>query len=155
MMMQNKNELAEEKFFKLMKRVRTLGLDTHSLENAPISPAQISLLDFIANSPGCNLQDVANGLRLTAPTVSVGIRKLEENRLVERKPHPLDGRSIQFFLTRRGQALQRQIQNSHLQKFQRLLAGLTNQEQETLLTLLERALQYAENDQFIPKGENF
>jgi len=135
--------LTEERFFKLMKRLRKLGLDTNSLD-ATVSPAQMSLLDFIAASPGCGVQDIADGMRLTPPTVSVGVRRMEESNLVERKPNPLDGRSVQFFLTRRGQALQRQIQNSHRKKFRRLLDGLTSQEQETLLQLLERALQAAE-----------
>ncbi|MDD2696053.1 MAG: hypothetical protein PHD58_09010, partial [Anaerolineales bacterium] len=87
---------------------------------------------------------------------SVGVRKLEESSLVERRPNPMDGRSIQFFLTRRGQALQRQIQDSHRQKFRRLLAGLTPQEQEMLLQLLERALQTAEaeNSNFSSIEEN-
>lgn len=148
--------VAEERFFAVMKRVRKLGLDTHPLENVPVSPAQMALLDFIASFPGCGVQDIANGLGLTPPTVSVGVRKLEESSLVERRPNPMDGRSIQFFLTRRGQALQRQIQDSHRQKFRRLLAGLTPQEQEMLLQLLERALQTAEaeNSNFSSIEEN-
>ena len=137
--------LAEERFFAVMKRIRKLGLDAQPL-GAAVSPAQMSLLDWIAASPGCGVQDIADGMRLTPPTVSVGVRKMEEGNLVERKPNPQDGRSVQFFLTRRGQALQRQIQDSHRNKFRRLLAGLTSQEQETLLGLLERALQFAETE---------
>ncbi|MCX6038854.1 MAG: MarR family winged helix-turn-helix transcriptional regulator [Chloroflexi bacterium] len=141
--MAEEHTLVEERFFELMKRLRKLELDTQSCD-AAVSPAQMSLLDFIAALPGCGVQDIADGMRLTPPTVSVGVRRMEESNLVERKPNPLDGRSVQFFLTRRGQALQRQIQNSHRQKFRRLLAGLVPQEQETLLQLLERALQAAE-----------
>jgi MarR family transcriptional repressor of mexAB-oprM operon len=77
---------------------------------------------------------------------------MEEGKLVERRPNPQDGRSVQFFLTRRGQALQRKIQDSHRQKFRRLLACLTPQEQETLLQLLERALQAAEAENLNPAG---
>lgn len=142
--MADENILAEERFFKLMKRVRKLGLETHPLENVPVSPAQMALLDFVAALPGCGVQSIATGLGLTPPTVSVGVRKLEESNLVERKPDPMDGRSIQFFLTRRGQALQRQIQDTHRNKFRRLLAGLTPEEQEKLLGLLEKALHAAE-----------
>lgn len=137
---------AEERFFKLMKRVRKLGMDTETLEGAGASPAQMTLLDWIAASPGCGVQDIADGLGLTPPTVSVGVRKMEESGLVERKPNPMDGRSVQFFLTRRGQTLQAKIQDSHHNKFRRLLAGLSPQEQETLLGLLERALQSAEDE---------
>ena len=141
--------LAEERFFELMKRLRKLGMDSQTLD-AEVSPAQMSLLDWISGSQGCGVQDIADGMRLTPPTVSVGVRKMEESNLVERKPNPQDGRSVQFFLTRRGQALQRQIQTSHRQKFRRLLAGLTPQEQETLLQLLERALQAAEAENSNP-----
>jgi len=144
--MADENSLAAERFLVLMKRLRKLGLESQPLQNRSVSPAQMALLDLIAASPGCGVQYIADKLKLTPPTVSVGVRRLEESGLVERKPDPLDGRSVQFFLTRRGQALQRQIQNSHRQKFRRLLAGLVPQEQETLLQLLEQALQAAENE---------
>jgi len=124
-------------------RLRKLGLDTQPLD-AAVSPAQMSLLDWIAASPGCGVQDIAEGLGLTPPTVSVGVRRMEEAGLLERKPNPLDGRSVQFNLTPQGQSLQQQIQASHQQKFRRLLAGLTPQEQEVLLQLLERAIRAAE-----------
>ncbi len=148
----DENPLTEERFFELMKMVRKLGLDTHPLENVPVSPAQMALLDFVAVYPGCGVQDIAKGLGLTPPTVSVGVRKLEESGLVERKPNPIDGRSLQFFLTRRGQLLQRQIQDSHRNKIRRLLSGLTPQEQEMLLGLLEKALSAAGSEFSAPAG---
>ena len=134
----------EERLFDLMKRLRKLGLDTHPLGDAAVSPAQMALLDWIAVSPGCCVQDIADGLGLTPPTVSVGVRRLEESNLVERRPNPHDGRSVQFHLTRRGQALQRQIQHSHRRKFRRLLAGLSPVERQTMLDMLEKALDTAE-----------
>ncbi len=144
--MQSKYTQPEVKFFELMKRVRKLGFDTHSLEDGGSSPAQMALLDWIATNPGCSVQDIANGLGLAPPTVSVGVRKMEESGKLERKPNPFDGRSVQFFLTPRGQVIQEKIQNSHRKKFHRLLAGLSQQEQEKLLELLERAVQFAENE---------
>ncbi|MDO9301682.1 MAG: hypothetical protein Q7T89_09875, partial [Anaerolineales bacterium] len=63
---------------------------------------------------------------------------------IKRESNPQDKRSVQFFPTRRGQALQRQFQNAHRNKFRLLLAGLTPQEQETFLGLLEKALNAAE-----------
>lgn len=136
----------EVKFFELMKRIRKLGLATYSLEDGAASPAQMALLDWIATNPGCCLQDIANGLGLTPPTVSISVRKMEQSGKVERKSNPVDRRSVQFFLTKRGQALQEKIQNSQHKRFRYLLAGLTSQEQEELLELLERALTSAESD---------
>ena len=141
---------AEEKFFQVMKRIRKLGLDTYPLEGVTVSLAQMALLDQIAASPGCSVTDIANGLHLASPTVSVGVRKMEESNLVERKPDHQDGRSVEFFLTPDGKILQQKIHFSMLQKFGRLLAGLNSQEQDSLLQLLDKALQIAEVDNQTP-----
>lgn len=146
--------MTDERFLKLMMRVRKLSLDTNVLEIDAVTPAQITVLDWIAATPGCGVQEVADGLGLTPPTVSVGVRKMEENGLVERKPNPSDKRSVQLFLTERGQAIQEKIQSAHRRKFQHLLAGLTAQEQETLLQLLERALQSAESNSGNPNNHS-
>ncbi len=138
--------MREERFLNLMKRVRKLGLDTNVCMDESVTPAQVTILEWIAASPGCGVQEIADGLGLTPPTVSVGVRKLEESGLVERKPNPSDKRSVQFSLTEQGQNLQEKIQVAHRRKFQRLLAGLNTQEQETLLQLLERAIQTAEDN---------
>lgn len=128
-----------------MKRLRKLGLDAYALKDVSISTAQMTLLDWISTSPGCGVQGIANALKQTAPTISVGVRKLEKSKLVERKPNPMDRRSVQFFLTPKGDVLQKQIQRYHHRKFQLLLSGLIPQEQERLLKLLEKAILIAES----------
>ena len=144
--MKDEHTQVEVRFIDLMKRLRELGLDACPGNDGIISPSQMILLDQIAASPGCGVRDIADKLKLSPATVSVGVSKIEESNLVERKPSPLDGRAVQIFLTQHGQALQEKIQGSHRQKFRHLLAGLTPKEQETLLKLLERALQSAENE---------
>jgi len=142
--MTNEQTSTEERLFALMKRLRQLEMDSCPVENGSISPSQMILLDQIATTPGCGVQDIADALKLTPPTVSIGVRKIEKSGLIERKPNPLDGRSVQFFLTPGGWILQKEIHDSHQQKFRFLLTGLNSDEQEHLLQLLERALRSAE-----------
>jgi len=134
----------EESFLNLLGRLRKLGPGCPPFEDVRMTPSQLTLLDWIAGSPGCGVQDIATGLNVTAPTVSVGVRRLEEAGLLERQPDPQDRRAIRLFLTPQGQALHRQAQNFRLQKVRRLLANLTSEEQTTLLALLEKALSAAE-----------
>ncbi len=143
--MNNQNSNTTTKFINLMKRLRKLGLDAYALKDVSISTAQMTLLEWISTSPGSGVQDVANALKQTPPTISVGVRKLEKSKLVERKSNPLDKRSVQFFLTPKGDVLQKQIQRYHHRKFQLLLSGLIPQEQERLLKLLEKAILIAES----------
>jgi DNA-binding MarR family transcriptional regulator len=134
-----------ERFLQLMSRLRKLGMGDSASGTALVSHAQMMLLDWIAASDGCGVQDIADGLNLTPPTVSVGVRRLEEAGLLKRKSHPQDKRAVQFFLTVKGQSLQKQAQTFRRQKLELILSGLTQQEQETLLELLSKALQAAES----------
>ncbi len=134
-----------ERFLALMGRLRKLGMGSPSSGTALVSPAQMALLDWIAASDGCGVQDIADGLNLTPPTVSVGVRRLEEAGLLKRKSHPQDKRAVQFFLTAKGQSLTQQSQNFRRQKLELILSGLTQQERDTLLELLAKALQTAES----------
>ena len=143
--MNNQNSNTTTKFINLMKRLRELGLDAYALKDVSISTAQMTLLDWISTSPGSGVQDIANALKQTPPTISVGVRKLEKSKLVERKPNPLDKRSVQFFLTPKGDVLQKQIQRYHHRKFQLILSGLIPQERDRLLKLLEKAILIAES----------
>lgn len=143
--MTNEMTASGEIFLALMSRLRKLGMGGSASGTALVSPAQMALLDWIAASDGCGVQDIADGLNLTPPTVSVGVRRLEEAGLLKRKPNPQDKRAVQFFLTAKGQSLQKQSQNFRRQKLELILSGLTQQEQETLLELLGKALQAAES----------
>jgi len=144
--MEEKHLVAEERFYDVMRRVRKLDIDTQMLESNMVSPAQMTLLDWLVASPGCGVQAIAKGLTLTPPTVSVHLRKLEKCKLVERKPNLQDKRSVQFFLTEQGLTIQKQIQNLHLHRFRLLLSSLSIQEQDDLLQLLERAINTVENE---------
>lgn len=134
---------AAARFYELMKRVRSLG--DHPGPGPLTSPAQMALLDAIRSTPGRGVNELAASLRLTPPTVSVGVRRLEQAGLLERRPNPQDRRAVCFDLTRRGRALQQRIQQAHLRRFVRLLQGLRPRERQTLLDLLERAVAAAES----------
>jgi DNA-binding MarR family transcriptional regulator len=143
--MTNQTTQAGEIFFALMNRLWKLGMGNPTSGTALVSPSQMALLDWIVASDGCGVQDIANGLNLTPPTVSVGVKRLEEAGLLKRKPNPQDKRAVQFFLTAKGQSLQKQALNFRRQKLELILSGLTQQEQETLLELLGKAIQAAES----------
>ena len=141
---------AEDRLLGLFERLRKLTLDQHPLEDNGVTMPQIALLDWVAASPGCGIQEIATGLGLTAPTVSVGVRRLETAGLLERRSDPQDGRAIQLFLTAQGQALHQRAHAFRREKMRRLLRGLTSEDRATLLALLEQAISAAEEE----KGEN-
>ena len=143
--MTDKLEPTAEKFMHLMDRLRRLGPGTAPPKEANISPSQLALINYAASNPGCGVQTMAERLRLSTPTVSIGVRQLEKSGFMERQPDPQDGRAVHLFLTPTGQELHQSTQEFRCQKFEQLLTGLTTPERTTLLDLLERAIHYVEN----------
>ena len=128
----------------LFERLRKLTFGQHPLQDSGVTMPQLTLLDWVAESPGSGIQDIATGLGLSAPTVSVGVRRLEAAGLLERLPDPQDRRAVQTFMTAQGQVLRDQARSFRRDKMQRLLAGLTTEESATLLALLKKAINAAE-----------
>ncbi len=130
----------EGKMLGLWKRVRQLRLGDLPHDRFDLTVSQMEQIVFVGTHPGCHLQDIAEGLELTSPTVSVGIRRLEEIGLIERRPDPKDKRAACFYLTEvSAKALQRMTQVG-MNRMQRFLSHLEPDEQEQLYLLLNKAV---------------
>ena len=144
--MTNNLEGSAGKLLNLMDRLRQIGPQTAPPKEANISPSHLAYLSFSASHPGCGIQAMARGLKLSKPTVSIGVAQLEEAGFFIRKPDPQDGRAIQLYLTPKGQDLHQRTYEFRCQKFERLLEYLTTQERTTLINLFEKAIQKFENN---------
>ena len=141
------NNLGEtaRRFLKLSGRLRRLGPGSSQPGEAIISPSHLALIEYAASNPGCGIQEMAEAVKLSTPTVSISVRQLEQSGLMARKPHPEDGRAVQLFLTPKGEEIHQHSRSFHRQKFEQLLNGLTYEEREILESLLEKVLNAAEN----------
>ena len=137
---------AEDSLLDLFDRLREQAFGQSPMQDSGVTLPQLALLDWVAAFPGCSIHAIADGLGLTAPTVSVGVRRLERIGLLERQPDPKDGRAILLFLTAQGQKLCQQARAFRQDRVRRLLRGLTAEESTTLVTLLENAISAAEKE---------
>ena len=144
--MTNNLKQSSEQFLNLMDRLRRVGPQTAPPKEANISPSQLAYLSFSASHPGYGIQAMASGLKLSKPSVSVGISQLEESGFLTRQSDPQDGRAVQLFLTAEGQKLHQHTLEFRCKKFERLLTELIPQERTTLINLLEKAITSIENE---------
>ncbi len=142
----NNLEGSAEQFLNLMDRLRRVGPQTPPPKEAGISPSQLAFLNYLTLNPGCGIQAMASGLKLSKPTVSIGVSQLEESGFLVRQPDPQDGRAVQLFLTPEGQKLHQLTLEFRCKKFECLLKDLTPQERMTLINLLEKAIQTVEKE---------
>jgi DNA-binding MarR family transcriptional regulator len=135
----------EGKMFSLWERVQRLRLGELPLHRVDLSVSQMQVLRFVGRNPGCHLQDVADAVELTSPTVSVSMRWLEEQGYIERQTDPADKRAACFYLTEVSQAALQQMLKTALKGMKRFLSELSVEEQDQLVHLLDKAVTGMEN----------
>jgi DNA-binding MarR family transcriptional regulator len=129
----------ENRMLDLLKRLRKLPMMKPPSES-PLSMPQVTMLNWVAHSPGCGVLDIAQGLQVTPPTVSVGVHRLVREGWLEQKNNPNDRRARPLFLTDKGQAFVETIQDHRSNMIKLFLSGLSDNEQEQLISLLDRAI---------------
>ncbi len=136
----------ENQMLLLLKRMSALPMMKPPSES-PLSMPQVTMLNWVARSPGCGVRDIAKGLHVTPPTVSVGIRRLVQDGWLEQRSDPDDRRARPIFLTEKGGELIETIREYRTQMLKLFLSGLERDEQDQLICLLDRAITSLETEQ--------
>ncbi|HZL82179.1 MAG TPA: MarR family transcriptional regulator [Candidatus Deferrimicrobium sp.] len=105
-----------------------------------LTASQLSLLLSLSEHPGCRVQDTAERLDLTAPTISIGVRRLENMGLVQRGADPDDQRAVCLYLSPQGRKIASKARSLRAAKLDTMLSTLTVDEQESLLEMLEKVV---------------
>lgn len=96
------------------------------------------ILRELGHSDGCSQLDLVKKTHLKPPTVSVTLRKLEEEGLVKRKQDPMDLRVTRVYLSEKGQAHHRTVHTRLHAVDSLLMQGFNEAETEQLLQFLVR-----------------
>lgn len=97
-----------------------------------------SVLSLVAHNPGVTSRQLCAALNLLPPNLVGLIQSLESRGLIERKPHPHDGRAVGLHATSKGQALMVQAEQTATELETEKTAKLTPAERKTLLSLLQK-----------------
>lgn len=134
----------EDRLARFIQRMIKLRLAEIPRLDYDLSFSQMEMLWFIKGAPNCRVQDIADGLGITPPSVSVALRRLEEAGWLERHPDPGDGRVTCSSLTEKSVEMLQRVRAAQHRGVERFLAGLTADEKNHLINLLEKAIASAE-----------
>jgi DNA-binding MarR family transcriptional regulator len=109
----------------------------------------------VMREPGIRVQQIAEMLGVSTPTVSVGIRRLERQGWLRRKHDPEDKRAARLFLSAKAQLLAKHVDNRRRKYVNEFMEALTAGEQEQLLSLLEKSITKLEEKRKSSKKEVF
>jgi DNA-binding MarR family transcriptional regulator len=103
-----------------------------------LKPVDFSVLSTILHNPGVTSRQLCSALNLLPPNLVGLIQSLEARGLIERKPHPHDGRAVGLHATPKGQGLMVQAEQTATELEIEKTAKLTPAQRKTLLTLLQK-----------------
>jgi len=93
---------------------------------------QLSALTSLELNGALTPRELADAERVQPPTLTKIVAKLEERGLVQRTPHPTDGRQVILAATGSGRAVILEHRRARDEWLARQLAALTPEERETL-----------------------
>jgi len=107
---------------------------------APYGLKQIdfSVLSLLAHNPGATSRQLCNTLDILPPNLVSLVATLDSRGLIERRPHPHDGRAVGLHLTEAGEKLIGEAEQTVAQLEADASARLTARERETLIRLLQK-----------------
>jgi DNA-binding MarR family transcriptional regulator len=97
-----------------------------------------SVLSLVAHNPGVTSRQLCATLGVLPPNLVGLIAGLEKRGLIERRPHPSDGRAMGVHLTPAGVDLTAQAEHTAAQLEVDATARLTGAERKTLIRLLQK-----------------
>jgi DNA-binding MarR family transcriptional regulator len=103
-----------------------------------LKPVDFSVMSTIHHNPGVTSRQLCSTLNLLPPNLVGLIQSLESRGLIERKPHPHDGRAVGLHATALGQSLMVQAEGTASALEIEKTSKLTPAERSTLLELLQK-----------------
>jgi DNA-binding MarR family transcriptional regulator len=122
----------------LMRRVRAAAA-SHEL-----SLTEAAVMARLAKDGPATTADLARAESMKPQSMGATIAALEEMGLVERKPHPTDGRQVNIELTAEGAAMRKRAKDAKQTWLRQAIAQLDKQEQATLFAAGEIVKRLAE-----------
>jgi DNA-binding MarR family transcriptional regulator len=110
----------------LVRRVRAASA-THGL-----SWSEAAIMGRLAQDGPATTAELARAEAVKPQSMGATIATLEEMGLVERKPHPTDGRQMNIVLTAKGVAVRKSSKDAKLTWLAQAIAGLDEKDRETL-----------------------
>lgn len=103
-----------------------------------LRPVDFSLLSLVSNNPGIAVRQLCAALGILPPNLVKLVADLDKRGLLQRQPHPTDGRAIGLHLTVDGRKMVRDAEATARDLEDRVAAPLTPEERGTLMTLLQK-----------------
>jgi DNA-binding MarR family transcriptional regulator len=148
-------------FANMKEILREIGMIARALDSISniefkeydLTKGQYLYLVRICENPGIIQEKLAEMIKVDRTTAARAIKKLEMNAFIEKKDDEYNQKIKKLFPTEKGKKVYPFIRREHDHSNLVALSGFSEQEVETMFTLLQRVRKNVEKDwEFVKKG---
>lgn len=122
----------EESVGELMQAIGLIVRRLRSVGATGLSMTESSVLGRLARNGPATTAELARAESVRPQSMGATVAALEEQGLVERRPHPTDGRQMEIHLTEKGSVMRQSVKNAKVAYLARAIRELSEEERETL-----------------------
>ncbi|MBR6800598.1 MAG: MarR family transcriptional regulator [Eubacteriaceae bacterium] len=143
----------------LMDRVSHMFFSRHFslLERIDVHPGQVPLLLTVNDESGLSQKELANKLFVSAPTITVSMKRLENAGLIEKRPDEKDARIMRVYITQKGIETAAELHRITETLEEEMFEGFTVEEKivfrRLLLQIRDNLIKYSDKKDFMPMKE--
>jgi DNA-binding MarR family transcriptional regulator len=115
-----------------------IGVFLERLADYDLRPVDFSVMSVIHHNPGVTSRQLCASLAILPPNLVGLIQSLESRGLIERRPHPTDGRAVGLHPTAQGVSLMQQAEETAAEAEIEASSKLTAHQRQTLVQLLQK-----------------
>jgi DNA-binding MarR family transcriptional regulator len=122
----------------IVRRFHVLDCAIAQQPHGELNIAEVHVIEFLGDSGGCMMREVAEFLIVAVNTMTAIVDKLEEKKLVRRERDDDDRRIVRVHLTDKGKEAYKAILDMRLQACRTLLTPLNEDEQDIYMVLMRK-----------------
>ncbi|WP_133013799.1 MarR family winged helix-turn-helix transcriptional regulator [Clostridium cuniculi] len=113
-------------------------IEYKTIKQSGLTIAQFGVLEALYNKGDLRICEIIDRILTTSGNITVVIKNLEKDGLIEKKPDPNDKRSCIISLTEEGKKIIENILPDHIKNIKGIFEILTDEEKNTLKTILKK-----------------
>jgi DNA-binding MarR family transcriptional regulator len=103
-----------------------------------LKPVDFSVMSVIVHNPGVTSRQLCASLNILPPNLVGLIQSLNSRGLIDRQPHPHDGRAMGLYPTEKGKSLMLDAESTASELERNVGGKLTPNQAQTLVMLLQK-----------------
>ena len=133
------NELSLKLFVVLTRALQSVRKKVEAdIRSHQLNLTEFAVLELLFNKGAQPIQKIGDKVLLASSSITYVVDKLEEKKLLERKPCPNDRRITHALLTTQGKELMAEIFPQHSEAIQEIFAGLDIKEKKVMIEQLKK-----------------